>query len=127
MTKPCERAPRGCRELVEATGPKTLARKRYCSSRCAYLARVEAGTWHAPNLTREQRQRGGRAAGRASGESRRAAALERAVAAVDPLLTPSLRRRMTGEEIRSFKVLLARAWWLGRESRNPRSSVGAGA
>jgi hypothetical protein len=111
FSKPCER--KGCRDLITAKGPKGLAKRRFCSTRCAALLRIANGTWCQPSLTVEQRSRGGRVGGQASGETRRRRAAVRIAAELEQFLTPEIREALSPQGVARLRALFARAWKRG--------------
>jgi hypothetical protein len=113
MTKPCARAPRGCLGIIEAPGPKTLAKREFCSGSCAVRARLEAG-WHPDRaLTRDQRRRGGQQGGKVAGMRRRRQALMGAVLKLGKFLTPEFLEGLSAAQEARVRVLLGRAYRIG--------------
>lgn len=117
LSKPCARHDKGCQGRIIAPGPKTLAKRRFCGHLCACLYRQENGLWHHPVISREDRRRGGRKAGKASGETRRMQSVARAVAAIEPLIPKRIDMKLTEAEQRRLRILLAMAWRKGNQLR----------
>jgi hypothetical protein len=113
LTKPCARAARGCAGIIEAPGPKTLAKRDFCSVSCAVRARLEAGWQPDRSFTLEQRRRGGKRGGKLAGLRRRRQALVGAVAKLRKFLTPEFLDGLSAEQEARVRVLLARAYRVG--------------
>jgi hypothetical protein len=112
LEKPCERAARGCRERIVERQSTRLARRRFCSLKCAYLARVEAG-WRPKPIPRGAQSRGGRVGGLASGLVRREQAMLRTAERLLDLFGDVELRQLTDRQRARFKVLLVQAWRRG--------------
>jgi hypothetical protein len=114
-TKPCERADRGCVELASAQSPRLLGKMRFCSLRCSYIARVEAGTQPRWNLTAQQRHDAGRTGALVGHARRRKAAVLKAAQHVNGLMPIALRLRLTEREQALITAMLVRAWEMGHK------------
>jgi hypothetical protein len=115
LSKPCGRADRGCKGVITAPGPKTLAMRSWCSVSCAVKARVEAGWKPETCLTADVRRRAGSIGGRIAGDRRKQRTMVRVVRALESLIPAALKDELTDQQFRCVKVLIGRAFLEGRE------------
>lgn len=115
LSKPCERRDAGCLGIVWARWPKDLKRHRFCSLRCAALARIAAMPPEArgPQLTPEERRRAGIAGGKAGARKRRAEAAQRIVEQMAAIIPQRVFEQLDPQECARIKVLIGRAWTRG--------------
>lgn len=112
LEKPCER--QGCTSVIYAPGPKTLAKRRFCSCRCQYEHRHAAG-WPHYKLTREDRRRGGQKGGMIAGRRRRKEAMLRRASTLRSLITDDIREALAPEQLARITALLVRAYMTGEK------------
>lgn len=111
LTKPCTRP--GCTGLITEAGTgRYFDRRRFCSVRCAAIARYQATGWM-PATTHAQRVAGGRKAGLLAGERRRKVAAQKAAEAIAPWLTEDILGRLEHAQQVKLKALLVRVWHVG--------------
>jgi hypothetical protein len=115
LSKPCGRADRGCKGVITAPGPKTLAMRSWCSVSCAVKARVEAGWRPETCLTADVRRRAGSIGGRIAGDRRKRQSMIRVVAALESLIPDGLKAGLTDAQLRCVKVLLGRGFQQGHD------------
>lgn len=111
FSKPC--GVPGCPGRIVARGPRGLADRVVCSRSCAYQWRVLNG-WKPPVLTREQRLKGGRIAGRVSGEVRRRKAAIRVAEQIERFIDDDMREALSYRGLLKLRVMLCRAFKAGR-------------
>lgn len=123
MTKPCERTP--CPGLIkrDSLTPSQYAKRKYCSCRCAMLARVANG-WKPPTLTYEQRAEIGRDGGLQAGENRRRRAAQRIAGQLERYITPAMEAALSHSDLLRLKVLFARAYADGHTAGRSCARVG---
>lgn len=109
LQKPCQRL--GCDGSITRPPltPSLYAKRRYCSSRCAMLARIASG-WRPPTLTLAQRQEMGRDGGIQCGENRRRRAAQRIATELAQYITPEMELALSARDLLRLKALLARAY-----------------
>jgi hypothetical protein len=112
VSKPCARD--GCTELVTATVPYILARKKYHSIKCQVDAKKAAGWKPASHFTRDMRHRGGVASGKRTHAIWHRRKLETAVRACVALIPKHLEASLSARDLALMKVLVGRAFELGR-------------
>jgi hypothetical protein len=113
VTKPCARASDGCQGLAIASCPSRLAKRKFCSSRCAALYYVERGTHVLQTISVAQRRAAGRRGGKLGGEKRRKVAVQAAAQRCKSLMPAALRAKLTEREQAVLLLLFVRAWESG--------------
>lgn len=111
LTKPCERAPVGCAAIIRRSllTPSLYMKRRFCSARCAALARYEAGA-QPPRMTHAQRVEAGRKGGAVSGARRRRVAATRVAEYLGQYITPEIEEVLSPRQLARMKVMLSRAF-----------------
>jgi hypothetical protein len=107
-SKPCRRANRGCRRLVEAEYRSLFDRLEFCSRSCSTKHLYEIGRLKTP--TREQQSLGGRISGPKSAETRRRKAVLARAERVRALLGPELLEALSFTDERRLVAVLGRIW-----------------
>jgi hypothetical protein len=110
-TKPCTRPT--CDGICTALTPSAHRRRRFCSLRCAALARYEAGA-KPPTMPHSVRVAAGRAGGLKAGIARRKRAIEAVAEEVGKLVPLSLRQELARAGVQRWQVVLAKAVQAGR-------------
>lgn len=111
FSKPCGRV--GCPDLITAKSQRALAKREFCSTRCAVRQRIATGRWHYPTPTPEQRRAGGRNGGRRSADTRRMKAMQAQATRLADLVPPRMIGALGPDDSKRLLVLLVHAWRRG--------------